>query len=424
MLIDFSVTNFKSIKEKQTISMIPAAKVKELPDNVFQKGNQHLLTSAVIYGKNASGKSNLLKAFTELLYMVGMSGSTQNGKLIDRCTPFFLDPDTIKRPVEIEINFIAKNFKRYNYQFTFNRFEILHEALYVYYSKKPTKLFLREKDKTIEFSESLKGFLTKEVEKATYPNQLFLSKIGSFKIDELVIPYNEIVQDIIPNTILESFSDNIFLSNIISLIKDKKNENLKEKLNQLLRIADTGISNINLKEDKNTKNKTVSYSQPLNNIFGVNDELNLTHKVYKDDEFIGELPFMFEDESTGTKKLLWVGGLILNALENGSLIIIDELDKSLHPHLTKTLIKFFNSPKTNPKGAQLIFASHDATLLTGDLFRRDQIWFAEKEANGSSYYYALSDLKDVRSSVPFEKYYLKGAFGATPMIDEFELANL
>ena len=134
--------------------------------------------------------------------------------------------------------------------------------------------------------------------------------------------------------------------------------------------------------------------------------------------------FPMTTESMGTQKLLYVGSVIAFTLEKGGIIIIDELDKSLHPQLTKMLIQLFHNPKTNPKGAQLILASHDATLLSSDLFRRDQIWFAEKETNGSSYYYALSDLKDVRAGVPYEKYYLKGAFGAVPMLDEFQFATL
>ena len=132
--------------------------------------------------------------------------------------------------------------------------------------------------------------------------------------------------------------------------------------------------------------------------------------------------FDIQEESTGTIKLLVVGGLILDALQDGTTIVIDELDKSLHPLVSQMLIKLFNSTENNPNNAQLIFASHDISLIDRDLFRLDQLYFAEKDYKGESNYYRLSDFTDISKVAPLAKWYLLGRFGAVPMIDEYELS--
>jgi uncharacterized protein len=403
MLIDFSVTNFKSIKEKQTISMIPAAKVKELPQNVVQKGNQALLTSAVIYGKNASGKSNLLKALNVLFLFVTWSNiKLENYNLV--YTPFLLDDKT--EPITFELNFIGNKGVRYNYYLSYDSQGIIKEMLYAYYSRKATLIFNRERDKTSELGEGIKSLVFKAVENATYSHQTLLSKAEDFRIETLLEPFDTIKQ-LTASIIQDDF--NALTTHVVWKFVNEQNPETKKWVEQLLKIADTNVDSFSFQLMDAEK-------QTLLNRY----EIFAQHKTKSGID----VSFPIAMESMGTQKLLYVGSVIAFTLEKGGIVIIDELDKSLHPQLTKMLIQLFHNPKTNPKGAQLILASHDATLLSGDLFRRDQIWFAEKEADGSSYYYALSDLKDVRAGVPYEKYYLKGAFGATPMIDEFELVTL
>ena len=150
-------------------------------------------------------------------------------------------------------------------------------------------------------------------------------------------------------------------------------------------------------------------------------QIRTIHKLFEGDDEVGEVQFRLNDESTGTLKLLAIGGLILEALYEGQLLIIDELDKSLHPKLTRALINIFQNPRKNPNNAQLIFATHDVSLLDSIKFRRDQIWIVEKEFHGSSSIYSLSDIAGVRKDVPFDKWYLEGRFGGTPVINEFEL---
>ena len=135
---------------------------------------------------------------------------------------------------------------------------------------------------------------------------------------------------------------------------------------------------------------------------------------------VGFIDFDLVDESAGTKKLLLFGSYMLDCLSDGDVLFVDELDKGLHPKLMQAIIRIFNNPKTNPNNAQLIFTTHDVSLLGADLFRRDQIWITEKELNGISSYYTLADIKGVRADVPFEKYLLNGTFGGTPVLNEFD----
>jgi uncharacterized protein len=403
MLIDFSVTNFKSIKEKQTISMIPAAKVKELPQNMAKKGSLELLTSAVIYGRNASGKSNLLKALNILFLFVTWSNiKLENYELV--YTPFLLDDK--KEPIIFELNFIGNKGVRYNYYLSYDSQGVIKEMLYAYYSRKASLVFNRERGIASEFGENIKSIVFKAIENATYSHQTLLSKAEDFRIEALLEPFDTI-KKFTSSIIQDDF--NALTTHVVWKFVNEQNPKTKKWVEQLLKIADTNVDSFSFQLMDVEK-------QTLLNRY----EILAQHKTKSGND----ISFPIATESMGTQKLLYVGSVIAFTLEKGGIIIIDELDKSLHPQLTKMLIQLFHNPKMNPNGAQLILASHDATLLSGDLFRRDQIWFAEKEADGSSYYYALSDLKDVRAGIPYEKYYLKGAFGAMPMIDEFELANL
>ena len=403
MLIDFSVTNFKSIKEKQTISMIPAAKVKELPQNMAKKGSLELLTSAVIYGRNASGKSNLLKALNILFLFVTWSNiKLENYELV--YTPFLLDDK--KEPIIFELNFIGNKGVRYNYYLSYDSQGVIKEMLYAYYSRKASLVFNRERGIASEFGENIKSIVFKAIENATYSHQTLLSRAEDFRIEAFLEPFDTI-KKFTSSIIQDDF--NALTTHVVWKFVNEQNPKTKKWVEQLLKIADTNVDSFSFQLMDVEK-------QTLLNRY----EILAQHKTKSGND----ISFPIATESMGTQKLLYVGSVIAFTLEKGGIIIIDELDKSLHPQLTKMLIQLFHNPKMNPNGAQLILASHDATLLSGDLFRRDQIWFAEKEPDGSSYYYALSDLKDVRAGVPYEKYYLKGAFGATPMIDTFELVNL
>jgi AAA15 family ATPase/GTPase len=150
-------------------------------------------------------------------------------------------------------------------------------------------------------------------------------------------------------------------------------------------------------------------------------EVSTSHTLFRNGEEVGQETLDLEDESLGTKKLFAIGALILDTLDDGGIIVIDELDKGLHPLISKLLINLFNSKKNNPNNAQLIFATHDSTLLDLEILRRDQISFVDKEYEGNSVYYKLSDIKGIRKDMPIDKWYLSGRFKAIPVTNEVNL---
>lgn len=425
MLIDFAITNFRSIKEKQIFSMQPVATVKELPENICTgKDNDFkILKSMIIYGRNGSGKSNLLKAFQALKYLVIESADFKTGDAIGPYEPYKLDVETSSQPVEFEINFYGKKGTRYNYLISFNNNAIIREHLYYYPGRKKAKLFLREADAKIEVGDSVDSNYRK-VEKGLYPNQLFLSKIGSEKIDALVEPYTYLTRHLSTHIVHDTDYDEMLIQVFTDMMTQPENSHLRNGIDKLLNVADTGIEGVSIKENKEEDFRfpdSIDLETKKKILTELKYQVKTRHKLYKEGVLVGETEFRINEESTGTKKLLATGGMIIEALKDGDVLVIDELDKSLHPLLTRALIKLFNNKKTNPKNAQLIFASHDVSLLTNEIFRRDQITFCDKNEEGASNYYSLADLKGVRKELSYEKYYLKGIFGATPSINEYEL---
>ncbi len=405
MLIDFSVTNYRSIKDKQTFSMQPIKRIDELPEHIIQNGKHSALSSAIIYGRNASGKSNLLKAMNVLVEMVKESNVV--GVDIDEYEPHKFDVNTLHKSIKIEISFIAEDNIKYLYKVAFLKDSIILESLFSYPNNREIKLFVREGDKPIDFGNNFKG-RKKDIEDTLYPNQLFLSKIGTYKILTLYSAYRYISERIIQIG-LDEIEDFIFY---LDDVLDDREEDFRKNLEKILKLGDTNI--ISLKDEKIEKVSKRGNKHIENILF-------TEHIVFENNKNINTIFIKADEESTGTKKLIVVGSKILDVLEKGGVLIIDELDKGFHALLTRAVINLFHNPKTNPNGAQLIFATHDVSLLDNDLFRRDQIWFSEKGNDGASTYYSLADLKGIRAGVPLEKYYLKGAFGATPIINEHDL---
>ncbi|AYD47947.1 AAA family ATPase [Arachidicoccus soli] len=423
MLIDFSITNFRSIKGKQVFSMMPVAKVKELPVNICTGEDFKLLKSMVIYGRNGSGKSNLLRAFKAVQNLVASSAEFKVKDDIDSYEPFRLDKATRKEPTQFEINFYAKDDFKYTYNVAFDQKNIVYESLYYYPGRKKAKLFVREYNKRMEVSETMSS-VYKKIEDSLYPNQLFLSKVGSEKIDALIAPYSFLSTHLSAHIVHDTDYDNMLIQVITNLMTESEHAHIKNGIDKLLHVADIGIKGLSLKENKEEDFKfpeSIDADTKKKILNELKYQIRTRHNLYENGKVVDEVEFKMEQESTGTKKLMALGGMIIEALSDGDVLIIDELDKSLHPLLTKALIKLFNNPKTNPKNAQLIFASHDVSLLTNEIFRRDQITFCEKNEEEASNYYSLADIKGVRKEVSYEKYYLKGVFGGTPVINEYEL---
>lgn len=423
MILELKVKNFRSIKDWQSFSMLGERKVKEHPNSVIETEGYNILSSAIVYGRNASGKSNLLTAFDAVTFMVLNSAELKLDDAIPPYEPYKLDKANINQPVEFSIDFIAKDQIRYIYSFGYSKTEIHYENLKFYPKSQPAILFERVKGRKIKFGEYLTG-RKKEIENLLYANQLFLSKIGTERIDQLESPYRFLTDHLFVSRFHDTKYDNALIRLFTNKLGESKSPDFLSNINRLLTAADTGIEEVTVKEqpvDKDRLPEDMTEEQKDEFAEKYKYRIRTKHKQFDNEKAVGSVEFQLKEESTGTVKLLVVGGLIIEALGTGQTLVVDELDKSLHPMLTRELIKIFNNPKTNPKHAQLIFASHDVSLLDLDLFRRDQIWFSEKEFEGNSHYYSLSQVPGVRANVPIEKWYMSGRLGATPVINDREL---
>jgi len=410
MILEFEVENYRSIKERQVFSMI-AESSKSKPKNVFehQLANGEtirLLKAAVVYGANASGKSNLWKAFTSLRNFVLAKLSVND--LIEFYDPFLFNRNSSIRPTIFILTFIGEGNIKYRYEIVFNKEQVFTEILDFYPKGKPQNLIKRSVNKEANgvIHIAKLGQIKNYKEIKVYQNQLVLSKFGfdTPDIDYFFLPiyqYFDKGNFLQPNSInsnnIESIRND--LSRILEL--DKK---LLNTLSQLLRIVDTKI-------DKVTLEKSYDNSKKIHGVHTIYDDGRKKTGTYRLD---------FKHESIGSNVLLALGALIITKLQIGGLILIDEIDTSLHPNLAKTLIQLFQSPIANPKNAQIIFTTHETAFLDKDLFRKDQIWFTEKNDYGETELFSIQDFDKVREDTPFDKWYMAGKFGGIPDIKELE----
>lgn len=423
MIISFKIENFRSIKDSMKIDFTRTNRLNEdnLPYNISNINNESILNSIILYGRNASGKSNVLLALNAISYLVENSDSFKHGQKIPPYEPFLFDKKTKKEAVKLEITFFGKKTNtKYQYSIEYTSNVIEKESLLFYPKGVQAKLFERKKDK-IEYGEYYKG-IKKSIEADLLENQLFLSKASTSNIKYLNEVYLYFTKDFYVSTVHDTEYDKSILRMFSEFVL--KDEKFKANILKLLKAADTNISDFNISKNDMTKFKFPdNIPDELQNdiLEKFKYDVNTKHLMFDGNELIGEESLKLEEESFGTKKLLTIGGLIVDALEDGSVIVIDELDKGLHPLLTKMLIKLFHSKTNNPNNAQLIFATHDSTLLDNEIFRRDQICFIDKEYEGGSIFYKLSDIKGIRKDIPIDKWYLSGRYKAIPVISEVNL---
>lgn len=422
MILSIGVENFRSIKTEMRVSFITEKRLKEpdLIENVFVASNNEILKSLLIYGRNASGKSNLLEALRVLKHLVVNSDGFKHDVDISSYEPFKFDTACTDQPVKFELDFVSIESKnRYKYTMAFTEKAIVFEGLYFYPAGVKAKLYERNLS-SITYGEYYKG-TKKKIEDDLLPNQLFLSKSATSKIKYLDDVFKYFRNYLYVSTIHDTNYDNTIIRAFSEVLK--KDEKLKLNMLELLKASDTSILDFNIKEN----DKEMRFSDNIPD--GVKKEILekykyevfTKHSLFKNGQEIGQESLALENESFGTKKLFAVGALILDTLENGGVIVIDELDKGLHPIISKLLISLFNSKKNNPNNAQLFFATHDSTLLDLEFLRRDQIGFVDKEYEGYSVFYKLSDIKGIRKDMPIDKYYLSGRFKAIPVTYEVQL---
>lgn len=397
MLVNFTVGNFLSFREKKTLSL-EASAIKDAGSQVIEIGRLQILPSAALYGANSSGKSNFLKALGVFSGIVSYSSSTNSiGRL--PVTPFLLDEKSETKPCFFEIEVITSDTTKYRYGFECTTSAVEREWLYRIGPRSEKCLFIRENDNigiTPAFPEG------KGLEERTRSNALFLSVCDAFN--------GIIAKEVVRSIVIPPIPDNPkeLISFQRELFKDT-DKYLTEKANEIFQKLDMGFTSFEIPQSESEIREIKAWTK---------------HNVYDEQGVVvGTRRFpMSSYESAGTNRLFDIIYLILLSLENGSPIVIDELDRALHPLLTKYIIELFNNDKTNPRGAQLIFTTHDTNLLRSKTFRRDQIWFVEKDKMESSDLFCLAEFKDadgvkVRNDRSFEKDYIQGKYGAIPYLN-------
>jgi uncharacterized protein len=427
MLVEFKFQNYKSFRDEQLLTMV-AGPEKKLLENSFASPAMpgRLTRSAVVYGPNASGKSNLIDALAFVTRFVKQSADDAPDTAIPT-QPFLFDKDFADKPSQFELTFIQAGV-RYQYGFIADRRRVYEEWLLAYPKKKGQTWFERNwNEETQDYDYYFGPFLKGEKNKLaslTRPNALFLSVAARFNHERLSQVYRWFSSQV---KIIDS-ETRLSLENAVSELMFNDNK-LRQQLIELLRMADVGIVNFKveksplagmrsisslLREQMSPYHPAAAGSRPADD----RDYLiSLSHQTADNDA--DHPPFLLDRESLGTRQLFGLGGSLLLALKRGQLVAIDELDASLHPMITRALVGLFNNPQTNPHNAQLVFNTHDTTLLDTTIFRRDQIWLTEKDRNGASHLYSVLEFKP-RSDEALGKGYLQGRYGAIPILSNFE----
>jgi uncharacterized protein len=419
MIIEFTVGNFLSFNDKRTINF-EAKGISELKQNVIKYEKYKLLRSAVIYGANSSGKSNLVKALDQMRDNVLKSVKLNDSDELDYF-PFLLSDESELSPTFFEIIFLDNN-NRYRYGFEYNLTEIINEWLFVgSTSKNEIPLFIRTKE-GIGVSEKFGEGKGKEV--STNDNRLFVSLVA-----QLGGEVSKQIMEWFKNYNILSGLDHKDYNDFSLRMLQKKLEGCDESLS-LFQSLKLGFKDVQIDESEfNSLELFESFSKNLKSKLikeftgKTMKKLKTVHNKYdKNGNIIGTVLLdKGDNESEGTNKIMDLSGPIFDTLISGKFLIIDELDSKLHPLITTYIVNLFNDPKTNPNNAQLLFTTHDTNLLSSDLFRRDQIWFTEKDEREQTDLYSMYDVNlpdgtKIRNDANLEKNYIRGRYGAIPFI--------
>ncbi|MCC6279482.1 MAG: ATP-binding protein [Saprospiraceae bacterium] len=429
MLVQFTVRNFKTFKEEAKLTLFASNydKTTREEDNVFEvpKFGLRLLKSAVVYGANASGKTKLMDAaYFMKEFILKSSKESQQGDPIET-EPFRLSTTTIGEPSMFEVVFIHNN-EMFRYGFEATAKAVTSEWLYHRPHTKEVEVFFREGQKfTMHNKLFRKGYFFVK-EKMVRPNALMLSVAAQFN-DEMAEQVFSWLQKFHQ---LAGLKEESFAEHTMALSTDSS---AKNKVLDLLKEADLGIEDIQIRQTESPET-AVGLSNFVQSIMNktmkemgisVLSEVKTFHGIYDlSNAKVGVEEFTLDDqESSGTAKFFALIGPIIKALDHGEVLFVDELDSKIHPNLVGKLVALFNSAETNPKNAQLIFNTHDTNLLGSGLFRRDQIWFVEKDRYGAASLYSLASFKTDeggRKSDNFEENYISGRYGAIPILGDFD----
>lgn len=407
MVLEIRLENFFSIYEEVVLDMraahIQTKKALELESNTFACNDERMLKSVAIYGANASGKSNIIKAIRACVQMI-FDSHNYNENTVFGFIPFKFGG--IGKPSRFLIRFLMEGIE-YEYSFSMTKLEIITEELYYYPHGRRSLVFARDESKgpdkrhIYEFRSAISRPM--DVAANTSKKTLFVSRASQMdrKIAKDVFQYFH-----------ERFILNYFGYNSYS-IETLLNQN-KDSLLKVLHVADSDI--IDIQSQRELKPLTMATYDLQNNQIVSRDEIQkMQMKITTFHRNNPEIPFDFyQEESMGTQALFFMMLTIMNIIKENKVLLIDEIDTSLHNKLVEYIIGLFHQSEA----AQLIYTTHNTYLLDTNKIRKDQVYFVNKRNDGSSELYSLFDFKDFRENMDLEKAYMQGRFDAIPYIDE------
>ena len=404
MILNLEFKNYRSFKGSCSFTTEPTSS-KAKANNLCEietkaEGSKKALKISLIFGANASGKTNLIKFLYGFRRWV-LNMDNRVGEDIVLYQPFRFDSETANAPIEFSLEFIAQKII-YKYEVSFTKTQIESESLISYPNGKQTQLYERvllpddKESDTIKLGASLAAYKPFNV----FKNQLLLSK---FLKDTPCEPITNAAKYLADMVISNGFHEDTILGEDKEMLRWLySHPDNKKMLVEFLAFADTGVADFQLEKRSG------------------NVEVTSLHGLYKDGEGIGKTDLPFREESFGTRALFIIGCHILQALQSGSPFFIDEMDSGLHSYVTQLIVDIFRNERINKKNAQLIFTTHDVNLLDQNTIRKDQVWFTEKDEYGISEIFTLSDFDDVREDTLFAKWYLNNKFGGVPSLQSLE----
>jgi AAA15 family ATPase/GTPase len=429
MLLEFSVRNFRSFRDEQTLSLVAGTGDEHEATHTMPipgSDDERALRSAAIYGPNASGKTNLLLALNAMREVVVKSAtSMQRGDEIYPIDPFRLTEAGRTSPTEFAVSFAIdewENEKEFEYRFEATRERVLSEGLYTFPHGRRRTWYERTLDAnhpegTFNKSSYFSG-QKEQIWQATRPNALYLSTAAQLNNEDL-----SVVFDWFRNALTYLAGRRLAIDSppggTYTAKACEEDEDMKEQILALLEAADVGIHDLYVEE------QPVDLSEFPSELIEAIDNAGRKEEIEKDlsrsirfqhTEEADEEGFLdLQEESHGTQQFFSLVGPVLDVLEKGRVLLVDELDSSLHPEMVVEIVSLFNDPETNTGGAQLIFNTHDTTLLDQDLLRRDQIWLTEKFGDGATTLTSLFDFSPRKRTEALEKNYRQGRYGGVPI---------
>ncbi|HDL7347818.1 MULTISPECIES: AAA family ATPase [Enterobacterales] len=418
MFVYIAIENFRSIKEKMIFNLSASGSNNHLSGHFFKNDLMPVgtLRSAGVYGANASGKSNVLMAFEAIKFIATESGDLKEGKRIPCHDPYALSASNVISPVHFEAEFYSAEGNRFVYEVKFTKDQIVFESLDYYPSRVKANLFTRYEDdswESIKFGGHYKGGIKKI---PFFKNNSYLSKAGD----------NAATPDIIKEAynFFRKQIRHIGLKEKIRISSFGDREDVVNDTAKVLCMVDTGISGIAVKEMDSELPIKMDDDIPQEIKEIIEEDYKYRYMFSHATEEGGSVSFSINRESEGTQKLFEIIPLIKSAFDEKKVVIFDELDNSLHPHIADLIVRLFNDPDVNKKGSQLVFSTHNMQLMTPEKMRRDQIWFCEKRS-GASFVYSLDDFdkKKVKTTTPYANWYDEGRFGGVPDINYLKIAS-